>query len=382
MADYRQIGMGMMSIVRRRLGWRLLPTLAAAAAFSIHAPAQTEAMEPGAAQADTQYSPPGELSKWLFVPVLSSNPKLGTSFGLLAGYLHYFDQESRPSMFAVTGQYTSTKSIVAGAFARTSFDEDHQRMIAAIVYGNIKNDYDDYLGTGIPLRNEADLHAYIARYTYRVTGDWFAGAQGIHQNFGIAGATEFDDLVLDFLGIRPYKSAGLGVVVEYDSRDNENMPGHGWLFNVNNIAYRKPLGSDKNYDFYHVDTRYIIPHGSGHVVVLRQLNNLTDDAPAAARASIQLRGYKTGQYAGKYMSSIEGEERYRFAERWTATLFAGGACIYGDGKNAWESENIFLAGGAGVQYILKPKEGIVLNLEYAHGEGGNYGIYMKMGYAY
>jgi hypothetical protein len=64
-----------------------------------------------------------EKSPWLLAPVFSSNPKLGTSLGALAGYLHYFDQKSRPSIFAVTAQYTSTESIVAGAFAKTSFDE-------------------------------------------------------------------------------------------------------------------------------------------------------------------------------------------------------------------------------------------------------------------
>ena len=39
-------------------------------------------------------------------------------------------------------------------------------------------------------------------------------------------------------------------------------------------------------------------------------------------------------------------------------------------------------GGAGIQYILKPKQGIVANLEYAEGEGSSYGIYLKMGYAF
>ena len=38
------------------------------------------------------------------------------------------------------------------------------------LYGNIKNDYDDYLGTGVPLRNNAELRSFIARYTYRVDG--------------------------------------------------------------------------------------------------------------------------------------------------------------------------------------------------------------------
>ena len=66
----------------------------------------------------------------------------------------------------------------------------------------------------------------------------------------------------------------------------------------------------------------------------------------------------------------------------TATIFAGVACLYGDGENCSDSENVYPAGGAGVQYILKPKEGIVLNLEYAQGEGGNYGVYLKIGYGF
>ena len=38
--------------------------------------------------------------------------------------------------------------------------------------------------------------------------------------------------------------------------------------------------------------------------------------------------------------------------------------------------------GAGIEYILKPKERIVLNLEYAQGKAGNHGVYLKLGYAY
>jgi surface antigen Omp85-like protein len=323
-----------------------------------------------------------EKSPWLLAPVFSVNPKLGTSVGALAGYLHYFDEKSRPSMFAVSGQYTNTESIVAGAFAKTSFDQDHQRLLTGLLYGNIKNDYDDYLGTGVPLRNNAELRQFIARYTYRVKGDWFVGAQGVYQNFAISGQTPFDDQVLDILGLQPFKSAGAGLVVQNDSRDSENMPTRGWLLNLNNIAFRESLGGENDYDVYRAEIRYYIPHGNRNVFALRQLNHLTNDAPAAARAPVQLRGYKVGQYSSKYMSAIEGEERFRLAEKWTATLFAGVACLYGDGKNCSDSANLYGAAGAGVQYILKPKEGIVLNLEYAAGEDGNYGVYLKMGYAY
>ena len=45
--------------------------------------------------------------------------------------------------------------------------------------------------------------------------------------------------------------------------------------------------------------------------------------PPSAFASIQLRGYKQGQYIGKNTASFELEERYRLAEKWTATAYAG-----------------------------------------------------------
>ena len=62
-------------------------------------------------------------------------------------------------------------------------------------------------------------------------------------------------------------------------------------------------------------------------------------------------------------------------------MFAGVACTYGNGKTC-ERANLFPAVGAGVQYVLKPKEGIVLNLEFAAGKDANQGVYLKMGYAY
>jgi hypothetical protein len=321
-------------------------------------------------------------SPWLLTPIVQSNPKLGTSFGALGGYLHNFDEKSRPSIFAMQGQYSSTDSIIAGGFAKTSFDEDRQRLIAGLMYGYIKNDYDDYLGSGVPLKSNAELRSFIARYLYRVKGNWFIGAQGIYQNFAIGGETAFDDEVLDIVGVRPYESGGLGLVAYYDSRDNENMPTRGWVLSLNNMAYRESLGGAEDFDVYRADIRYFLPHGAGNVFAIRQLNHLTQDAPTQVRAAVQLRGYKLGQYNGEYMSSIEFEERWRIAETWTATLFVGVACTYGDDQSCSDGENRYPAWGGGFQYILKPIQGIVANLEYAQGKDGNYGVYLKMGYAY
>jgi hypothetical protein len=342
------------------------------------------AQQPAAGEAATEDDALTKLEKspWLLAPVFQSNPKLGTSLGALAGYIHYFDEKSRPSIFAAMGQYTSTESIIAGLQARTSWDEDRQRVIAGMIYGYIKNDYADYLGTGVPLQSNSEVKGMIARYTHRVRGDWFLGVQGLYQNFQIGGETAFDQMVLETLGVAPYKSGGLGLVGQYDSRDNENSPTRGWLATLSNMAYREGLGGESDFDVIRADFRYFMPHGKGHVLAFRQLNHFTYDAPTQVKAAVQLRGYKVGQYNSDYMSHIEVEERYRISPKFTATLFLGVACVYGGGRSCSDSANIYPNGGFGVQYVLKPKEGIVMSLEYAQGKDENNGVLLKMGYAY
>src|SRR5215471_6083120 len=144
-------------------------------------------------------------SPWLLVPTFSVGPKLGASLGALAGYLHYFDERSQVSMFGVSAQYTSTGSMVGGAFGKASFDEDRQRLILALFGGNIKNDYNDFLGTGQPLHSDDELRAAATRYLYRVYDDWFIGAQAIYTNYASFGQTPIDSDVLNVLGLTGFK---------------------------------------------------------------------------------------------------------------------------------------------------------------------------------
>jgi len=151
---------------------------------------------------------------------------------------------------------------------------------------------------------------------------------------------------------------------------------------VNNIAYRDWLARDSNFDLYRLNLRGYWEHGNGHVLAVRQINQWSSNAPPAAYAPVILRGYKIGQYLGKDMSSLEAEERLRLAARWTATIFSGVACLYGGDLNCTDHANVYPNIGAGVQFVVKPKEKIVANLEFAMGKSDNYGIYLRMGYAY
>ncbi|HZL70996.1 MAG TPA: hypothetical protein VFC86_00950 [Planctomycetota bacterium] len=336
-----------------------------------------------AAQSSSDPTPSEEReSPFLVVPTLTQNPKLGFSLGAIGAYLHYFDDKSRASLFGVSAQYSSTASKVAAAFGRASFGEDCHRAILLIAGGEIRNDYNDFLGTGVEVKSSDELRAAVGRYLYRAVDDWFVGLQGISTNYHIVGESAFDDQVLDVLGLQGFRSAGVGAAIYHDSRDSEDSPTNGWLLNANNIAYRDAFGGEENFDVYRLDNRLYVAHGEGHVLAFRQYNQWTVDAPSSAFAPVQLRGYKMGQYLGENMSSFEVEERYRLSERWTATIFAGVAFLYGNGQSLYGSDTSFPNAGAGVQYVLKRREGIVVNLEYAVGKDDNYGFYIKLGYGF
>jgi len=302
--------------------------------------------------------------------------------------MHTFDPDSDVSLFGVNYQYTSTNSSIAAAFARTSFDADHQRIVGIVIFGYIKNDYDDYLGTGQPLKTNDDLKAVSARYLYRVKGDWFIGAQGSAANYQVLGESAQDDLFLETLGVRGFESAALGGVGMHDSRDNPDMPTNGWYLNVNNLAYREAFGGASSFDAYRADFKAFWPHGRGHVLAFRQYNWLTHDAPSAAQATVVLRGYKFGEYLAPYMSSFEAEERVSFNKRWGATLFAGLASLYGEGDVASTAStsspgrDFYPGWGGGIHFVVKPDERMLINLEYAAGVEGNRGVYLKFGYGW
>ena len=77
----------------------------------------------------------------------------------MAAYLQKFDAQSQLSVFGASAQYTSTDSATAAVFARASFAADQHRITALAVGGAIRNDYDDFLGTGVPLKSEDHLRS-------------------------------------------------------------------------------------------------------------------------------------------------------------------------------------------------------------------------------
>jgi hypothetical protein len=327
-------------------------------------------------------APAEAYSPWLVAPILTSNPKLGTSGGALAGYLYRFDEQSPVSTFGAAGVYSDTDSYVAGAFANTYFGADRHRLVMGAATGKVRNDYEDFLGSGLPVQTTDDLRFAAARYLHRFRGDWFAGVQFVATNYAISAQNWFSQKVLDLLGLTGFDSNAIGLVVQFDNTDNQNSPGSGQFFNIHNLAYRKGLGGDENFDVYTADYRHYLSHGNGHVLALRTNGRATQDAPVGGYSSVQLRGYVPGNYLAPHSLSLEAEERYRIDDRWGLAAFGGAACLLDQISDCGDTTNWYPAIGAGVIYTLKPKEKMVVRLDYARGEGENSGLYLTFGHPF
>lgn len=321
-------------------------------------------------------------SPWLFTPTVSSDPKVGTSVGALAAYLHTFDSDSPASMFGVAGSYSSTDSIVGGVFARTYFDHDTQRLIGFLGGGNIKNDYTDFLGTGLPASTTDDLSIFVVKYLHQIQGDWFAGVQAANTNYTLSGDDDFSQAILDKVGLVGFDSVGVGLAAQYDSRDNQNSPTSGSSIEINNLAYRETFGGDTSFDTYNVHIKSFFAHGEQNVLALKLSGRWTSDAPSSGYSSINLRGYVRGQYLAPHMTSFEIEERYWLYKRWSGTVFTGIACLYGGNSECSDSSNLYPTIGAGISYAIKPEEKMVVSVDLAYGKADNYGFYMRFGHAF
>ena len=318
-------------------------------------------------------------SPWLLVPTISSDPKLGTAVGFMGAYIKKFDEESPASMFGIAGSYSDTDSFFYGVFTRSYFDADKQRITAGIMKGKVNNSYEDFLGTGLPVSTTDDIGIAIFRYFHLYKNNWYLGFQLVSTDYAILADDALSGEILDLVGLTGHRSNGLGLAVNRDTRDNQNSPESGSSFEFHNIAYRKSLGGDVSFDAYTLSYATYLAHGNGHVTALRTKGRWTNDAPTSGYSSIELRGYTRGEYLAPHMTLFEVDERIKIKDRWGAKLFTGVAWLYGNEEGRETDSNMFPMAGAGITFIIKQKEKMIIRAEYAVGKSGNSAFYLKFG---
>ena len=346
---------------------------------------QTEANEAAAT--------PPKLKPWLITPTLSADPKLGANVGGLVAYLKKLDAESTPSMTGLSVSYSDTDSMTGALFSQLYWKADTRRLSLLAAGAEINNEYDDFLGTGQTVETQDNVHTFGFRYLHRLRpGGWFAGIQGISTNYAV-GADGILDSMLNQIGLSGFDAAGLGLVFQHDTMNNQRDPSGGHLHTLHNFAYRESLGGETSFDVGYADLRWyrsierfsVDKSGRSPVIAIQLKGRFTADAPLSGYSSVNLPGYTMGNYLSRHYSHVLVDARIPLKGKLGLVAFGGVGCQFGEdiaGRDLSCGDATFPSVGVGVSYMLKPEASVLIRLEIAKGKSDNEALYLRFGHSF
>ena len=346
---------------------------------------QTEANEAAAT--------PPKLKPWLITPTLSADPKLGANVGGLVAYLKKLDAESTPSMTGLSVSYSDTDSMTGALFSQLYWKADTRRLSLLAAGAEINNEYDDFLGTGQTVETQDNVHTFGFRYLHRLRpGGWFVGIQGISTNYAV-GADGILDSMLNQIGLSGFDAAGLGLVFQHDTMNNQRDPSGGHLHTLHNFAYRESLGGETSFDVGYADLRWyrsierfsVDKSGRSPVIAIQLKGRFTADAPLSGYSSVNLPGYTMGNYLSRHYSHVLMDARIPLKGKLGLVAFGGVGCQFGEdiaGKELSCGDATFPSVGIGMSYMLKAEASVLIRLEIAKGKSDNEAMYLRFGHLF
>jgi outer membrane protein assembly factor BamA len=109
-------------------------------------------------------------------------------------------------------------------------------------------------------------------------------------------------------------SSGIGILVNWDNRDNIFYAKRGGFYQISSIMYKNALKSDYEFTQYNLDLRHYFSILPSHTLALQGLFNLmTGDIPFQKLSLLGgqnvMRGYYLGRYRDKKMMVFQIEYR-------------------------------------------------------------------------
>ena len=199
--------------------------------------------------------------------------------------------------------------------------------------------------------------------------------------------------MLDQIGLSGFDAAGLGLVFQHDTMDNQRDPSSGHLLTLHNFAYREGLGGEASFDVGYADLRWyrtierlsVGKSGRSPVIAVQVKGRFTADAPLSGYSSVNLPGYTMGNYLSRHYSHVLLDARIPLARKLGLVAFAGVGCQFGEdiaGRDLSCSDATFPSIGVGVSYMLKEEASVLIRLEIAKGKSDNEALYLRFGHSF
>jgi hypothetical protein len=196
----------------------------------------------------------------------------------VAGYTFDLDPASRPSTIMAFGTYSDTDSWFAGLFGDVHWGEGRHQLTTGLVQGTIRNEYEDFLGTGLKVKTTMiSRHCSCATSSvYTATG--FSAASSSHRTTRSVPMASW--------GISSSRSAWWASIPTASARSWSTTaatacavpPGVSASSFTTSPAARVS-GGDESFDSVSADYTRYLPFGDGNILALQVHGRWTDDAP-------------------------------------------------------------------------------------------------------
>jgi hypothetical protein len=314
------------------------------------------------------------------VPIIITEPAVGYGGGVM---LLYFSESlaeagkkareegakmAPPNITGIGAMGTENGTRGAGLFHFRTWDADGK--INLDYYGLLDKPR-SYEINGIFLVQQllmkvGDSNWYVGpRYTYMTADINFTGDIATE-----LGATDIER-----------KIGKLGLVVDYDSRDNMFYPSKGSYAEIEAQFARDAFGSSKGFDNYRARAYTWLPLSSKWVLGLRgDVETTQGDVPFYAQPFIDLRGVSKGRYQDQTALVAEAELRWNITNRWAMLGFGGVGKAYGNWHTFDEADTVTSI-GTGFRYLIARQLGLSVGIDIAHSKGED-AFYIQVGSAW
>lgn len=327
-----------------------------------------------------------QRGNFVVVPIPISNPTLDT--GLIAGGAYFYpqtdDQRSvQPaSVTAAAAMYTTNDSRAAALVQQNYWNGNRWRFTGAAGAADLRLGLlsPENSGSAGSVDWNIDGRFLFTRLARRMAGQWYGGAFArfidADQRLDLVDAP-----VSDFDTSSAVRSVGIGMSLEFDSRDLPLNSYSGRHFKVDALFNDETIGSQSTYQSYDASFR--------NYRMLREELILAADLQACKRGgraplwdacTIALRGFSATDYLGKVSSSAQLELRWRFGKRLGLAGF-GGAGFTGDSFNGIREHELIPSYGIGLRFMVLEEKRINLRLDYARSTDSD-AIYFSVGEAF
>src|SRR6266850_976978 len=322
----------------------------------------------------------GEL---ILAPIPISSPAVGSGLILAVAYVFKLNQEDKlspPSTVGLVGAFTNSGSRAGGFGGRLYFNENKYQTTFVLVNGRVNF---DFFGIGripgkqpisVPLKMGGTI--FFGEFLRNVWKDIFIGPRYQRRDLyarldGLQTPGGFEIPAIDIQST----TSALGFHVQRDKRDSTFYPTKGSLFNATADFFDESLGSKRQYQNYKVAYNVYRQVGEKQVLAYRgMICSANQNVPfydlCLFGVNSDLRGYTGGEFQNRRMFATQAEYRRELKGRFGMVAFGG---VGGVARrwNAFRSDELLPAAGAGLRFVLDKKNHINYRVDFAVGREGH-----------